>query len=111
MNDLLPELSTALQPKSMPPAVQNELRFLFSCIHKDMPESISVQLAAGTGAGWRDERSLGFALGDLSQPWQQDLLRWLLSRINNPQTLRVFARAIWRSEGSSVLSELPTWPR
>ncbi len=99
MNDLLPELSTALQPESMPPAVQNELRFLFSCIHRDMPESISVQLVAGTGAGWRDERSLGFALGDLSQPWQQDLFSWLLSRINNPQTLRVFARAIWRSEG------------
>jgi hypothetical protein len=99
MNDLLPELSTALQPENTPPALQNELRFLFSCIHKDMPESISVQLAAGGGTGWRDESSLGFALGDLSQPWQQDLLRWLLLRVNNPQTLRVFARAIWRNEG------------
>ena len=98
MNKLLPKLSKALQSANTPRAVQYELRFLFSCIHKDMPESISTQLVADVESGSKDERSLGFALGDLSQPWQQDILRRLLSRIDR-RTLRVFALAIWRNEG------------
>jgi hypothetical protein len=106
MNDLLPELSTALLSGSTPQAVRNELRFLFSCIHKDMPGSVSAQLVAEARSQSKSEKSiafaleksLGFALGDLSQPWQQDLLKRLLSRVNRP-TLRVFALAIWRNEG------------
>jgi len=98
MNELLPKLSTEFQSANTPRAVQNELRFLFSCIHKDMPQSVSAQLAADVEPSSQDERSVGFALGDLSQPWQQAIFRRLLRRIN-PQTLRVFARAIWRDEG------------
>lgn len=97
MAELLPRLSKALQSANTPQAVQNELRSLLSCIHKDMPESVRTQLAADVRSGSKDERSLGFALGDLSQPWQQDILRRLLSRIDR-RTLGVFARAIWRDE-------------
>jgi hypothetical protein len=107
MNDLLPELSAVLQSENTPQAVQDELRFLFSCTHKDMPEPVSTELVADARSQSKGEKSLafglekslGFALGDLSQPWQQDILARLLLRINNPQTLRVFARAIWRDEG------------
>lgn len=106
MQELLPGLSEELQWASTPKALQDELRFLFSCIHKDMPESVSRQLASvvrspskgGRSLGFTLEKSLGFALGDLSQPWQQDILGTLLSRIDRP-TLRVFALAIWRNEG------------
>jgi hypothetical protein len=107
MHDLLPRLSTEIQSEYTPQEVQNELMVLFSCIHKDMPGSVSTQLATDARSqskgekslGLALEKSLGFALGDLSQPWQRDILTGLLSRINNPQTLRVFARAIWREEG------------
>ncbi|HTZ28333.1 MAG TPA: hypothetical protein VMC83_30330 [Streptosporangiaceae bacterium] len=98
MTQLIPKLSQALKSADTPPAVHEELRFLFCRIHKDMPESVSTQLAADVETGSMDERSLGFALGDLSQPWQQDILRTLLSSINR-RTLRVFALAIWRDEG------------
>jgi hypothetical protein len=106
MYELFPGLSEALQWASTPRAVQDELRFLFSCIHKDMPESVSRQLAADVRSQSKGEKSLrftlekslGFALGDLSEPWQQDILGRLLSRIDRP-TLRIFALAIWRNEG------------
>lgn len=98
MNTLLPGLASALQSTSTPRPAKNEIKFLFSCIHKDMPTIVSSQLAADLGTGMVDEKSLGFALGDLSQAWQQDLFRSLLAK-NNSQALRVFARAIWRTEG------------
>jgi predicted transcriptional regulator len=91
-------LSNALHSANTPQAVQKELRSLLSCIHKDMPESVRTQLATDAGSGSMDERSLGFALGNLSEPWQQDILRSLLSRIDR-RTLGVLARAIWRDEG------------
>jgi hypothetical protein len=98
MTELIPKLSQALKSADTPRAVREELTFLFCCIHKDMPKSVSTQLVTDVERGSMDERSLGFALGDLSQSWQQDILRRLLSGIDR-RTLRVFALAIWRDEG------------
>lgn len=98
MGILLPRLERALLSTSVPQPARNEIRFLFSCIHKDMPEALSAQLAADLRAGILDEKALGFALGDLAEDWQRDLFRSLLSRTGT-QTLRVFARSIWRTEG------------
>jgi hypothetical protein len=97
MSELLPQLARVVQSAYSTPAVQAELRFLFSCIHKDMPRSVSKRFAAGEDFS-RDARALGFALGDLSQSWQQEILRKRLSKVD-PAALTVFARAIWRNEG------------
>jgi hypothetical protein len=97
MSELLPQLARVVQAADTTPAVQAELRFLFACIHKDMPRSVSMRFAAGEDFSG-DARALGFALGDLSQPWQQEILRKRLLRVD-PATLTVFARAIWRNEG------------
>lgn len=92
------KLLQALQSPSTPNAVQTEILFLLCCMHKDMPDFASQRLTSGAESQLIDEKLLGFALGDLSQAWQQDIFRRLLSKIN-PQTLGVFARAIWRNEG------------
>ena len=96
MTSLLPRLESALHATETPRQVKNELRFLLSCTHQDMTESMSAEIASSLGGASADERSLGFALGDLSQTWQQDLLHDLVAR-NDGLTLRVFARAIWRN--------------
>lgn len=97
MTELLPELERVVQSAHTTSAVRAELRFLFSCIHKDMPRSVSKRFAVGADFS-RDARALGFALGDLSQPWQQDILRKRLPKIDST-ALTVFAQAIWRNEG------------
>jgi hypothetical protein len=98
MNNLLPELVEALRSANTPIAVQEELRALLSCIHKDIPESVSKELVAYARSNSKEEKSLRFALGDLSEPWQRDIFRGLLSRIDR-QTLRILAQAIWHNEG------------
>ncbi len=81
MSRLLPELERVLQWKHATPEVRDEIRFLFSCLHKDMPGSISKRFTAG-GDYSGDRRKVGFTLGDLSQPWQQDILRSHLSKVD-----------------------------
>lgn len=95
---LFSKLATALHSADTPRRVQNELKFLFSCTHRDMPESVSSELVSGLDSGQVDEKSLGFALGDLSESWQRHILSALMRR-NDAQALRVLARAIWREEG------------
>ena len=97
MSGLLPKLERVLQWKHATPEVRDEIRFLFSCVHKDMPGSISKRFATG-GDFSGDRRKVGFTLGDLSQPWQQDILRSHLSKVD-AAALTIFARAIWRNEG------------
>lgn len=91
-------MAEKLQSANTPRAVRSELRFLFSCLHKDMPESVSTQLVADVRSGRKDDRLLGFALGDLSYLWQQEIFGRLLSK-GNRQALKAFALAIWRDEG------------
>ena len=97
MSTLLPRLDAALASADTPRTVKKEIKFLFSCMHADMPSSVSAELDADLRRGSVDERALGFALGDLSEAWQRDILRSLLMR-TDPQALRVLARALWRSE-------------
>lgn len=96
VNKRLPDLANALQSKATPKQIQREIRFLFCCMHRDAPASVSRNLVANVGGKFIDERAYGFALGDLSQDWQQEILRHLL---DNPSyaTLSVLAQAIWRS--------------
>lgn len=92
----LSELESALLARATPPKLQQEIRFLFCCMHRDMPAAVARELVAGAGASALDERAYGFALGDLSQPWQQDIARRLLADVSY-QALSVLAQAIWRS--------------
>jgi hypothetical protein len=69
---------------------------LMSSMHKDMPdECIQWIYDQVEGGKLRDPRSVGFALGDVSQKWQQDIVHRLAS---DPQSnaISVFAYAIWR---------------
>jgi hypothetical protein len=97
MSTLLPKLENALHSATTPGPVKSEIKFLLSCVHEDMPASVSAELAADATRGSIDEKSLGFALGELSQDWQRDILDSLMLR-RDPQALRVLARALWRSE-------------
>lgn len=90
------DLERALLSTSTPQQVQREIRFLFCCMHRDMPSSVANDLIAGAGAKKIDERAYGFALGDLSQQWQQDIVGRLVADPSY-QTLSVLAQAIWRS--------------
>ena len=68
-------LVALLNESGIPEQVKNEIRFLMACMHKDAPENC-VQWITGQVEGQkiRDLRAVGFALGDVSQQWQKDLL-------------------------------------
>lgn len=76
--------------------VDRKLMFLLACMHRDAPQACIQWLF---GLWWpsliRDPRAIGLALGDVSQPWQQDMLHKLVTRLGD-DALRVFAYAIWR---------------
>ena len=83
---------------NLPEAVRNTIYFLMTCMHKD---------AADGCIGWIDKQvdndnmrhsqAIGFALGDVSEPWQTDLLSKLVSHPTN-DALRVLAYAAWREQ-------------
>jgi len=74
----------------------SDVRFLESCMHQDAPSKcvqwITEQVEIGHG---RNARGVGFALGDVSQKWQQEILLHLASNPRN-FALSVFAYAVWR---------------
>lgn len=94
---LAPRLEQAMRSTSTPSEVQREIRFLLCCMHRDMPESVRHNLAAGSTARVLDERAYAFALGDLSQDWQYSLFLEIWKRAD-VQMLSVLAQAIWRTE-------------
>jgi hypothetical protein len=71
---------------------------LFCAMHRDMPEEcvqwITEQVKNGN---IRDPQAVGFALGDVTEAWQQRLFDCLAS---NPDSsaISVFAYAIWRNQ-------------
>jgi hypothetical protein len=89
-------LASLLEMKELPEDVKREVLFLLSCLHKDAPDKcvdwLTKQVEAGNVC---DPRAVGFALGDVSQKWQQDIVHRLASY---PQSnaISVFAYAIWR---------------
>ena len=87
-----------LMESAIPDAVKNEIRFLLACLHKDMPDdSVQWVFKQINNCEIREKRTLGFALGDVSEQWQKTLLSQL---VGNPTSdaLRVFSYAIWREQ-------------
>jgi hypothetical protein len=83
---------------NLPESVRNAIRFLLSCMHKD---------AADRCVDWineqvdkdniRHKQAVGFALGDVSEPWQRDLLSKLVAHPTG-DALRVLAYSVWREQ-------------
>ena len=77
---------------------QFDVMVLFCALHKDMPDEcvqwITEQVENGEIG---NPRAVGFALGDVSEKWQQYIFRRLASE---PYTsaISVFAYAIWREQ-------------
>ncbi len=76
----------------------SDIRFLEACMHKDASDGcvdwIFEQISDGS---IREKRTIGFALGDVSEPWQENVFSKLVENPTN-DALRVFAYAIWREE-------------
>lgn len=74
-----------------------DVMVLMSSMHKDMPDEcvewIYEQVESGKPG---NARSIGFALGDLSEMWQQYVFDVILSRPN--MAIDVLAYAIWREQ-------------
>ena len=90
------ELNAALL-ENLPSELKDKKFFiLLACMHKDAPDEciqwITKQVA---NRSIRNKQAVGFALGDLSEQWQQHILSELVARPTN-DALRVFAYAIWR---------------
>lgn len=89
-------LADLLRERDIPDSVKNEIKFLLSCMHKDAPDVcvrwIVMQVKNGTV---RSPQAVGFALGDVSEHWQKDILAKLVTCLTH-DSLRVFAYAIWR---------------
>lgn len=93
---LAPRLERAMRDQGTQVALQRELRFLFCCMHRDMPSSVSRDLVAGATAKTLDERAYAFALGDLSQDWQHEVFLSIWNRAD-VQMLSILAQAVWRT--------------
>jgi len=71
---------------------------LFCALHKDMPEECVQWITEQSESGnIRDPRAVGFALGDVSEDWQQSVFNNLVSKPNF-SIISVFAYAIWREQ-------------
>lgn len=90
-------LVAVMRHPEAPADLRREIHFLLCCMHRDMPDEVSRELVAGLESPQIDERAYGFALGDLSEIWQQQILRQLLS-VRSSRLLSILAQAIWRSD-------------
>jgi len=91
LNDLLGEAG-------IPQPIKNEFLFLLSCLHKDAPDDCVKWIKEQVEGGKiRDPRAVGFALGDLTKAWQQDIFNNLASTANK-KAIPVLAYAIWREQ-------------
>jgi hypothetical protein len=113
------------QQPDIPQPIKDEILFLLSCLHKDAPNNciqwITEQIGILNSYDKRDaelqeertvnqRKAIGFALGDLSKPWQMKLFNnrkaplktpfnfkgYLTRKANN--SLRIFTYAIWREQ-------------
>ncbi|PIY00889.1 MAG: DNA-binding protein [Hydrogenophilales bacterium CG_4_10_14_3_um_filter_58_23] len=109
-------LVALLSENALPESVKNEILFLLSSMHKNAPDEcvrwITRQVKNGN---IRATRTVGFALGRVSEQWQKDTLFKLVTH-PTAYSLRVFAYAVWRephfvdrfsfAELQSILKEL-----
>jgi cold shock CspA family protein len=88
-------LASLLTLPEIPTPVKNEVMFLLACMHKDTTDEcvewITQQMESGNIL---DPLAVGFALGDLSELWQQYIFSILISKPNI--AIRVMAFALWR---------------
>ncbi|EJG0702909.1 DUF2357 domain-containing protein [Vibrio parahaemolyticus] len=102
INRILPIINS---PK-MPDTLKEELFFFLSCLHKDAPRIVSTKLLEAAQDGQllkKKNKNIAFAIGDAELPWQQQLLRSVMSPVDNEGlirsiTLEDLAIALWRSE-------------
>jgi hypothetical protein len=88
-------LGGLLEEEELPEAVWEEIAFLLACMHADAPPAFVQKVPGLKRSTWRRARLLGFALGAVSQPWQEKALSKLLAH-RSEGSLRVLAYAIWR---------------
>lgn len=111
-------LASLAHDDQIPLSVQREVLFLIACMHKDMPIACVQRIQREVESGnLRDLQAIGFALGDMSQDWQLDVLTTLLAHLRD-DVLHIFAYAIWRdshfvdqftlSELQAILTHLTT---
>jgi hypothetical protein len=99
MKSSLASLARELVSGVHEPCITDQLLFLFGCIHKDSPAQVQDYLVAKvtneSAAHKTLAKPLGFALGDLSMPWQRQVADNLVLR-GNDLALTAIAQAIWR---------------
>lgn len=86
--------------------LKEELFFFLSCLHKDAPGIVGTRLLDAAQDGQllkKNNKNIAFAIGNAELPWQQQLLRNIISPIDNEGlirsiTLEDLAIALWRSE-------------
>lgn len=78
--------------------VERKMMFLLACIHKDTTDDCIHWLTDQVDSNdIRDPRALGFALGDVSEEWQQYILTQLAAKPYG-SAISVFAYAVWREQ-------------
>ncbi|WP_157468316.1 DNA-binding protein [Desulfatibacillum aliphaticivorans] len=91
-------LTRCILAKIPPEVIEKKMLLLLSCMHKDAPDECIQWITEQVESGHiRDPRAVGFALGDISQKWQQYIFDQLVSHPNH-SAISVFAYAIWREQ-------------
>ncbi len=91
-------LTDLLSQPGIPQPVKNEFLFLLACLHKDTTDECVQWLTDQVENGdLLDLRAIGFALGDVSEEWQQYIFSKLATNPSN-SAISVFAYAIWREQ-------------
>lgn len=89
-------LRDLLSQAEIPRLVKREILFLLACLHKDTTDDCIQWITEQVESGNIDDpRAIGFALGDVSDRWQQYIFSILASKPDLP-ALSIFAYAIWR---------------
>jgi len=92
-------LDSLLNQAELPKSVKNELLFLLACVHRDTTEKCINWIIEEVDNPplIKNSRAIGFALGDVSQGWQQNVLLKLKSDPTE-KAIRIFAYAIWHEQ-------------
>jgi hypothetical protein len=89
-------ITNLLKKSNISEPVKDKIRFLLSCMHKDTTDECIQWITKQVKTEHiQNARAVGFALGDVSEQWQKDVLSKLAACRTN-DVLRVFAYAIWR---------------
>lgn len=96
IDNIIVYLNILTDQDAIPDNIKNEIRILLSFMHKDAPpECVQWLCEQVRNNNILDCRTVGFALGDVSAPWQKDIFKELIQHADK-DAFRVFAYAIWR---------------